>query len=182
MTKIAFIVFVIFSMIYNIAHSSPIKPADGPKNIADLMINQEHTVPMVSELNGKVNLVYFGFAGCGKTCPLALSELNNLYHQIDSNQLVVMFVNIDPLSDHKDLQQYVAQFNSKFKVAYGTKQQIDKIGDRFYALFWPDSATTYQHTDYIALVNEKGQLESLYHLSQISELAVEVKKRLLKTE
>jgi len=177
--KIIFCLLLVTLLIMSpVTQSEPMLPVGGAKSIDDLMFHQSKPTPLVSVLKGKINLVYFGFAGCSKACPIALSALDYIYKEVNSDKLVVAFFNIDPSLDQKFTEQYVAQFNLKFKVLTGTQKQIDKAAERFYALFWPDSKTTYQHSDQIAVVNDKGEIEALYQTNDIQSLKSFIQTRI----
>jgi len=75
----------------------------------------------LSEQQGKVVVVFFGYTFCPDICPLTLADLNRVVQQLGekAQELAVVFVTIDPERDTlAQLSAYINAFNPTF---YGVR-------------------------------------------------------------
>ena len=75
----------------------------------------------LSELQGKVVVVFFGYTLCPDICPLALADLKRVANQLGerARDLAVVFVTVDPERDTPErLAAYVSAFDPAF---YGVR-------------------------------------------------------------
>lgn len=75
----------------------------------------------MSELQGKVVVVFFGYTFCPDVCPLALADLKRVADQLGekAQDLAVVFVTVDPERDTPErLTAYVSAFDPAF---YGVR-------------------------------------------------------------
>ncbi len=82
-----------------------------------------------ASLNGKWNLLFFGYTHCPDICPASLQTLADMVRAIDDPDVVsalqVYFVSIDPERDSAEiLSSYVGYFNPEF---IGATAQIDEL-------------------------------------------------------
>ena len=75
-----------------------------------------------ASLEGKWNLVFFGFTHCPDICPAGLQTMNEMVAAIDDpdvrSALQVYFVSVDPERDKPEvLRNYVTYFNQDFIAA-----------------------------------------------------------------
>jgi len=83
---------------------------------------------------GKVVLLFFGYASCPDICPTTMAQLsqvvNNLGKQADQVQIV--FISVDPHRDTPDvLQSYVSAFNDHAIGLTGNERQIADVARRY---------------------------------------------------
>ena len=121
----------------------------------------------LSEMRGKVVLLFFGYTSCPDVCPTTLAELNQTLGKLnekDVDQVQVLFVTVDPGRDTPErVQQYVYHFNSGFIGLSGTEPELQKIWDEYgvYRLIVgsPSAAGyTVDHTARVTLIDQKGNL------------------------
>jgi len=75
----------------------------------------------LSELQGKVVVIFFGYTFCPDICPLALADLKRVAAQLGekAQELAVVFVTVDPERDTPErLAAYVGAFDPAF---YGVR-------------------------------------------------------------
>ena len=82
-----------------------------------------------ASLNGKWNLIFFGFTHCPDVCPTSLQTLADMLRAIDgpdvASALRVVFVSVDPERDSAEiLASYVGYFNPDF---IGATADLDKL-------------------------------------------------------
>lgn len=82
-----------------------------------------------ASLNGKWNLIFFGYTHCPDICPTSMQTLSDMVTAIDdadvSDALRIYFVSVDPERDKPEvLASYVNYFNPAFN---GATAQMDKL-------------------------------------------------------
>jgi protein SCO1/2 len=98
--------------------------------LPEFELRDHNDQPLTREsLNGKWNLIFFGYTHCSDICPTSLQTLNDMLQAIDdpdvSNALRVYFVSVDPDRDKPGiLASYVSYFNPDFT---GATAQMDQL-------------------------------------------------------
>ncbi len=85
-------------------------------------------------IQGKWQLMFFGYTNCPDICPDTLQMLTNMMKLIESDavkqQLQITFVSIDPERDDlKKMKTYVEYFNPVFMSARGEMDEVNKLTD-----------------------------------------------------
>ena len=81
----------------------------------------------LSDLSGKVTLVFFGYTSCPDVCPFTLLKMKKLYARLGdrAEDVRVVFASVDPHRDSVEkLSQYVPNFDKRF---YGVHLPNDKL-------------------------------------------------------
>lgn len=123
----------------------------------------------LSELQGKVVLLFFGYTHCPDVCPLTMAELAQLYEQLGekANDVAVVFISTDPARDTPErMAQYIPAFHRDFygvhvsepelaaiKQAYGVYAEKHEDGEQ-------EASADYfvDHNSYIYVIDQQGQL------------------------
>jgi protein SCO1 len=140
-------------------------------------INWDGRTFNLSDLKGKVTLVFFGYTHCPDVCPLTLAELADLVKTLgDQRQdVAVVFVTTDPERDTQErLAEYVPVFDPAFYGVYvaPADQETVKKGYGAYAAKVVDDkqadATQYfvEHSGYIYLIDREGNLRVAFGYSE----------------
>lgn len=122
----------------------------------------------LSELRGKLVLIYFGYTWCPDICPTNLAILTQVLRALDAQeraQVQVLFISVDPGRDTPErLRQYTGYFHPDIIPLSGQPEQLAEIGAR-YGAAWrrveqPDSAMGYvvDHSADTLVVDQQGQL------------------------
>lgn len=125
----------------------------------------------LSEHQGEVILLYFGYRACPDFCPTTFAELNRLYSQLNqpADKLKIVFVTLDPERDTLELLSlYTAAFNPDFiglrpegeslstlQAEFGVVSARRSIGDA-------PQAYLLDHTASLFLIGPTGRLEVQY--------------------
>lgn len=125
----------------------------------------------LSDFQGKVVLLYFGYTSCPDVCPMSLSVMKRTMSLLGEQQKQVqgIFVTFDPNRDGgKQLQQYVTYFHPDFIGLEGGEVETAKAALKWKVVYMrqeSDSAAGYlmAHTDYIYLIDQNGELAGLYN-------------------
>ena len=85
-----------------------------------------------AQMQGKWNLMFFGYTHCPDICPISLQTLADMVKAIDdpdvTNALQVYFVSVDPERDQPELlADYVTYFNPEFKGATAPIEQLTPL-------------------------------------------------------
>ncbi len=96
---------------------------------------QEFTV---NNLMRKWTFMFFGYTYCPDVCPIALVDLNDVYHNLDEKGGLIekkfkvgtqfVFVTVDPQRDTvEELKDYISHFNEAFIGITGKPEAIEDI-------------------------------------------------------
>jgi protein SCO1/2 len=123
----------------------------------------------LSDLRGKIVLLFFGYTYCPDVCPATLAELNQALYklQISADSIQVVFVSVDPDRDTPEsTQEYVERFNPSFIGLSGSMDELEKIWqdyDIFREVVVSDSnLTTVSHTARVILIDQDGSMRLSY--------------------
>ena len=87
------------------------------------------------QLQGKVVLVFFGYASCPDICPTTMAELTDVLHELgpeNAKQVQIVFVSVDPHRDTPEvLQAYVDAFDNGAIGVTGNPQEIAEVARRY---------------------------------------------------
>lgn len=79
--------------------------------------------------DGRLRLMFFGYARCPDVCPLTLSNLSRVYKTLTPEQkkrVQVQLVSVDPVYDTPNvLREYLDKFDADFTGLTGTPANID---------------------------------------------------------
>lgn len=133
---------------------------------------QDGNIFRLKDHRGQVILLFFGYTSCPDVCPTTLSKLARVYALLGPlrQKVLTLFITIDPMRDTPPkLKEYLQYFNINALGLTGTKQQIDAVVDDYKATYEKvvtnSSALGYMfdHTDYLYLIDAKGQTSHLFH-------------------
>lgn len=123
----------------------------------------------LSDINGKVGVLFFGFTHCPDVCPNTLLEIQRLMVSLEdqAKDLQVLFISVDPKRDTPEiLDSYVKYFNKNIIGLTGSDEQINKVLKQYNGKvsFSGDTDTdTYnvEHVANIYLINKDGDIGSI---------------------
>jgi protein SCO1/2 len=91
---------------------------DPPQPVPDFELADTQGQPFhLSELDGDITLVYFGYTFCPDVCPLTMVDVKNALSGLDTGRerVHVLFVSVDPERDTPEvLSRYLAAFDPGF--------------------------------------------------------------------
>lgn len=120
----------------------------------------------LSEMRGKVVMLFFGYTSCPDVCPTTLAEFKQALEELgaQSDQVQVLFVTVDPERDTPQrAQEYVDHFNPKFIGLSGSASELARVWND-YGVFRETvkgtSAAGYlvNHTARVTLIDQHGDL------------------------
>ncbi len=136
------------------------------------------TSKSLSDFQGKVVLIFFGFVNCPDVCPTTLLELGKVYNALslrEQERVQVLLISVDPERDTPELlQKYVTFFGPTFLGLTGAPEQIAEVAKK-YGVFYQKSAikspTEYNvdHTATVFALDPRGQLRLIYGSGKAAE-------------
>ena len=122
----------------------------------------------LSDLRGKVILLFFGYTSCPDICPISLARIGACLSSLEAEQaqrVQGLFVTLDPGRDTAErMSQYAGFFHPGIIGLTGDADAIDLVAAQ-YGIAWerkaaPESALGYSiaHPDTILLVDADGTL------------------------
>lgn len=136
----------------------------------------------LSEFQGKVVLLFFGYTSCQDICPATLSHLQSLTAQMGnaSDGVQVLLITVDPENDTAEhLKEYLARFDSRFVGITGKREEIDRIAELFMikhdqshgievsmehnrSKAFTEHSYLYSHSQQIYLLDKVGRTRALF--------------------
>lgn len=124
-----------------------------------------------AQLQGRWNVLFFGFATCPDVCPTTLATLAQTQKALAAlpkeQQPRVIFVTVDPQHDTPAaLRTYLQFFDPGFVGLTGEPAQIDALtrglGAPFAVRQVDNGATTFDHSAALFVVDPQGRLRALF--------------------
>ncbi|HSR51681.1 MAG TPA: SCO family protein [Acidobacteriota bacterium] len=124
----------------------------------------------LSDLKGKVSVVFFGYTSCPDICPYTLVEMKRLMAELGSraDDVEVVFASVDPHRDSVEkLSTYVPRFNETFYGVHLDNRQLEETRESFKLVVQygqpkdgpgTDSYYYVDHTSSFFLVGKEGML------------------------
>jgi protein SCO1/2 len=130
------------------------------------LTNQDGRAFQLSDLRGRVVLLFFGYTSCPDACPTTLSKLAKVYKLLgpERDRVVTLFVSVDPGRDTpRVLKDYLKYFRVNSVGLTGTKEEIDRVVHQYgarYEIEKSDSAAGYHinHSTDLYLIGQKGEV------------------------
>lgn len=147
-----------------------LEPA-GPINDAEL-VDQDGRPFRLTQLRGRVALVFFGFTNCPDVCPLAMQRLRQLEETVGPELADVAYVmiSIDGERDTPDaLKTFLEHFSPRFIGLTGDPGIVKAIAMEFSAAFFKGGATeggsnyTISHSPQIFVLDSAGRLRAEFY-------------------
>jgi len=135
-----------------------------PRLVSDFdLVDKNGTLFQKTQLQGHLNLVFFGFTHCPDICPNALSQLNRVYKELSSEhqeKTQIILVTLDPARDSaENIKTYVEYFNPNFIGLTGDFRNIMSVTNNMNVAFNKvvlENDYTIDHTSHIAILNGRG--------------------------
>lgn len=145
---------------------------DPPMDIPDFTLTGQTGEPFaLSDLRGKVALLYFGYTFCPDVCPANMANYKRVKTLLgdDADRVAVVFISVDGARDTPDvLARYVTAFDPSFLGLTGDDAAIRPAAQAFgvfYQRTYPANTQAdylVTHTDKTFMLGRDGQLYLLY--------------------
>jgi len=142
----------------------------------------------LSDFEGQIVMLYFGYTYCPDICPTTLFEVKQavelLGNRADDVQMIM--ISIDPERDTPErLAEYLAHFDERFVGATGTLEEVNAVAT-VYGIFYQKRNSgdaqlqyTLDHTSTLVVIDREGHLKLVMPPDlQAEELAEDLKHML----
>jgi len=148
------------------------------REISDAELTDQEGRPFkLSQLHGRVGLVFFGFTNCPDVCPVVLGRLRQLIESggSDLDDVAYVMISVDGERDTPEVMKaYLAQFSPQFIGLTGDIADIKPIAAEFSAAFFKGSGTehgyTVSHSPQVYVVDQAGQLRAEFYNASIEAM------------
>jgi len=131
----------------------------------------------LSDLRGKVVLIYFGYTFCPDACPTTLNELKKVPPALGNRaeDVQVVLITVDPLRDTPDvLSEYLAHFDPSFLGLTGSEGEILAAAAPFGIFIskhegTPTTGYLVDHTSSVLAIDKQGHLRLIYSFESPGE-------------
>jgi len=137
------------------------------------MIDHEGNSINFPQKDDNMKFVFFGYTSCPDVCPMTLSRIKQLINKLGPSEenLDYYFVSIDPQRDNTEqLKHFVSYYDKNITGITGNPRSLKALENEFGILtrkFQGKSAFAYtlEHSVFIYLLDEQGQLRVMYPAS-----------------
>jgi protein SCO1/2 len=118
---------------------------DEPVTVPDFALtDQDGGTFRLSDQQGNVVLLFFGYTSCPDVCPTTLATWRKVHEALgdDANRVRFVFVTVDPERDTPErLGMHVRAFNPDFIGLTGTEEELQPVYDFFKVVFEEDTSS-----------------------------------------
>ncbi len=184
---IAFVLGITLSLNYfnknnQVASASQMQyPAGG-----DFTLTQAKQQVRLSDFQGRVRLLFFGYTSCPDICPTSLALISSSLKQLTAQELAqvqVFFISVDPERDTPEkLKDYTKYFHSSILGVTGTMTEIDNVVKQYgtsYRKVDSNSAMGYlvDHSASVYVIDQEGKVvDMLPHGLPTEEITKAIRK------
>ncbi len=157
------IIFVVFVIIFIGSFSTTILILDSNKY--NFSAQSVHGKVSLDDFNGMYKIIYFGYTFCPDVCPLSLNILQEALDGIDTSNIKLLFISLDPKRDTpQNLQEYVSFFYPNSLGLWIDEDNLRDVAKRFDIKYQEipleSSALNYSiaHSSSLFLFDKNGKL------------------------
>lgn len=121
----------------------------------------------LTDFEGQVVAIFFGYTYCPDVCPMSLSKLARAMDMLgeSADEVQVVMITVDPERDTPEvLEKYVGHFNDSFIGLWGELEEIDRIATQYGVYFEAVETTSavgylVNHTAAVMVIDKSGELK-----------------------
>jgi cytochrome oxidase Cu insertion factor (SCO1/SenC/PrrC family) len=143
----------------------------------------------LSQLRGKVVLLFFGYTYCPDVCPTELAGIAAVVNALEAaaDDVQGLFVSIDPERDRPQvLKEYVHYFSRRLIGLTGAPEQIESVAGQYRVKFKKvpraDGHYTMDHSAQLYLIDRQGRLSAVVPYGLPPEHVLDLVQNLLHSE
>jgi len=117
----------------------------------------------LSQLQGKIVLVFFGYTFCPDICPMELTEIASALRALgeDANKVQALFITVDPERDTPEvLKNYLQYFHPDLIGLTGSPEEIARTTEKYHVAIKEDSSrgsNTIEHNASLFILDPDGK-------------------------
>lgn len=141
----------------------------------------------LEDQQGKVVLVFFGYANCPDFCPTTLAEYKRIHESLGdrADQVDFVFITIDPERDSPEaIEEYVNAFNPEFVGLSGSEEELQPVWDGYFVFRQKDESQSeagylMAHSTRVYAIDKNGQLRLTFPFGMTAQAMTSDVERLL---
>ena len=143
-----------------------------PVSIEDVeLVNHEGESVRISDLHGRVGLIFFGFTNCPDVCPIAMEHLRQFRDtdNVDMSRIAFVLVSVDGERDTPEvMKNYLEKFSSDFIGLTGAPAVVKRLAGQFRAAFFKRGSSanggyTMAHSPQVFVIDSAGRLRAEFY-------------------
>ena len=159
----------------------------GSAGLAQTLTDHTGKPRKLSDFQGKVVVIFFGFTQCPDVCPTVLTKMRDAMSLLgkDADKVQVVFMTIDPERDTQALlAQYVPAFHPSFLGVFGDANATAAVTKDFKIFYQKNPGTTpgsytMDHSSGSYVIDTKAKLRLyLKHDDTAAQIAQDLKRLL----
>jgi cytochrome oxidase Cu insertion factor (SCO1/SenC/PrrC family) len=135
----------------------------------DFALTDQYGRPFeLSQLQGKLVLLFFGYTYCPDICPTELSHLAGVFDALgpQADKVQGLFVSLDPQRDTPEvLRNYTRYFSENLLGLTGSVSEVDRVAKQYRVKYQrhetSDGRYSVDHSANLYLIDEQGQLAAV---------------------
>lgn len=143
---------------------------DPPRELSDFTLIGTDGQPLsLSDLRGKVTLLFFGYTHCPDVCPLTMGEYKRIKAALgdQADEVNFLMISVDGERDTPEhLNRYIGSFDEDFLGMTGTEDDLKRIGTDYGLFFQANTEEgenyTVDHTASMFMVDQEGYLRTIF--------------------
>ncbi len=136
------------------------------------LTNGEGKRVKLSDYQGDVLLVFFGFTNCPDVCPMTMGRLGKMYRDMgEPDDVQVAMITVDPAHDTPEvLANYVSAFHPDFAALSGSQADIANAAKTFFVGYRGIEDKQFVHTDTVAMLDREGRMRLVYGQDKVKHI------------
>ena len=152
------------------------------------LINHNGTPFRMKKTEGKIRLLFFGYANCPDFCPSTLNKIKRAVKNIKQSdeKVLTLFVSVDPERDTQEiLRTYLKPYSIPVIGLTGSIPELTKVVEQYNGTFYKresDKKSDFylvDHTSVVYVIDKSGKVRYLYKYKEKPELLSEIIEALL---
>ena len=143
---------------------------------AELIDHNGHPFKL-SQLNGRVALVFLGFTNCPDVCPLAMAKMMQLQASRGAGleDIAYVMISVDGERDTPEaMKKFLTQYSPQFIGLTGDPQSIKPIAKEFSVAFFKGAGTGHNydvsHSPQVFVMDQAGRLRAEFYNASIEAM------------
>jgi len=158
-----------------------VRALETPKQISDVVLTDQSGAPFkLSDLQGRVAFVLFGFTNCPDVCPLSMERLRELHDSdlLRDKRVAYVMISVDGERDTPNaMKAFLAKYSSDFIGLTAEPARVNPIAEQFSATFFKgsphghDGGYNVMHSPQIFVLDSAGRLRAELYGASLEAMA-----------
>ncbi len=152
---------------------------DPPRELANFTLTSQTGDPIsLSDLRGKLTLVYFGYTYCPDFCPITLGIYKQVSQALgeDADKVAFVMISVDGERDTPErLAQYMRNIDEDFIGMTGDEQTLQRVSGDYNLFFEKQPGENYivDHTASMFMIDQDSRLVTIFAYGTETEVILE---------